>query len=269
LAVLGCLALLWGLACGYLYKNQDALIYPNAGPAYDTCGLLNLMGGVAQSRTWNGQELRYVLFKGAHAKATLLFFHGNGGTVCGRALHVQHLSSPDWDLVMLEYPGYGGDVLPPSQERILANALAAFDLFHADAPRRPILAFGESLGTGPATYLAARRPVAALVLQTPYPSINAIAAGRYKVIPVSLLNRSPFPAEDWAPQVACPVLILHGTSDEIIPYELARRQARNFRHLLDFETFVGAHHTDMPYREPTRFWGDIVRFLEQYSVAPN
>jgi pimeloyl-ACP methyl ester carboxylesterase len=257
----------WAFACWFLYSHQDALIFPNGGPHYDACDEFKALGGVAESRIYDGQMVRYVLFKGTKAKATLLFFHGNGGTVCYRALHAEHLRSPDWDLVMLEYPGYGGDPAPPCQARILDNALAAYDLLKNDHPERPIMLFGKSLGSGPATYLASKRPVAAFVDQTPYPSINAIADARFKVIPVGLLNRSPFPAEDWAPNVSCPVLVLHGTSDEVIPFELGKEQAGRFPHLEDFEVFKDAHHTDMPYRESGRYWSIILGFLRQHLRA--
>lgn len=255
---------LWGGVCWFLYAHQDALIFPNGGPNFDACDEMKAMGGVAGSRTSDGQLVRYVFFKGAKAKATLLFFHGNGGTVCYRALHAEHLRSQDWDLVMLEYPGYGGDPAPPSQSRILDNALAAYDLFKGDHPERPIFLFGKSLGSGPATYVASKRAVAAFVNQTPYPSINAIADARFKIIPVGLLNRSPFPAADWAPNVSCPVLVLHGTSDEVIPFELGQEQAHRFPHLEAFEVFQDAHHTDMPYREPGRYWSLILGFLKAH-----
>jgi pimeloyl-ACP methyl ester carboxylesterase len=164
---------------------------------------------------------------------------------------------------MMEYPGYSGDPEAPSQERILANALAAYDLVASQNPNLKIFAFGESLGTGPAAYLASRRPIQALVEQTPYPSINAIASADFPWLPVSFLNRSPFPAEIWAKNVKCPVLVLHGTDDEVIPYELGKQQAANFPNLAGMETFERAHHTDMPYRESVRFWSLIENFYKK------
>jgi alpha-beta hydrolase superfamily lysophospholipase len=262
--VLVILAGLWTTGSAVLYTEQTPMLFPSGGPNYTECEDMKRLGGVAEERVKDGQLVRYVLFKGAQAKATVLFFHGNGGTVCYRAFHAEHLRSPDYDLVMLEYPGYGADPIPPSQARILPNALAAYDLFKADHPERPILLFGKSLGSGPATYVAAQRPASGLIAQTPYPSINAVADQRFFFLPVSWLNHSPFYAKDWAPLVECPVLVLHGTDDEVIHFKLGKEEAGRFKHLESLAVFQGAHHTDMPYREPERYWGLVSDFLHKH-----
>lgn len=254
----------WSLGSGVLYVQQDTMLHPGSYRMYGECDWLKSLGGATADRTWDGQRLRTVTIKGAKAKATLLYFHGNGDTVCTGESYAKGLSSPDWDLVLPEYPGYGGDDGKVGQERMLANALAVFDILKAEHPERPVLVFGLSLGTGVATYLASKRPVTAMVLHTPYPSINDVANQRFFWLPVRWLNRSPFPAQDWAKQVDCPVLAMHGTKDHVIFYKLGKQQAANFKNLQAFETFEGGHHMDLKDREPERYWGTAHGFFRKH-----
>jgi hypothetical protein len=95
-------------------------------------------------------------------------------------------------------------------------------------PERLVI-FGESLGAGVAVMKAAELPVRALILDSPYESIAAIAAERYWWLPVNLLIRDPFRAIDAAPRVTAPVLATACTSDWLTPYGGAERLLAAFR----------------------------------------
>jgi hypothetical protein len=122
-----------------------------------------------------------------------------------------------------------------------------------------LVLYGESLGTGPAVRLAAREPVAALVLEAPFLSVLAVAQGQYPFVPVAPLLKHPFRSDLWIGSVSAPVLILHGGRDGVVPvgqgealYALAREPKRLF---LARE----AGHEDLPaFGSLTR----VARFIE-------
>ena len=85
----------------------------------------------------------------------------------------------------------------------------------------PILIWGRSLGSGPATYVASLREAEALLLETPFLSAVTVAADRYGFLPVGLLMQDQYPVDEWIADVAEPVLVAHGTADITIGVTMA------------------------------------------------
>lgn len=157
-------------------------------------------------------------------KPFLIYLHGNADTLEKRATRLRLLTDDGAGLIAIDWRGYGGSTGSPSQEGLLNDALAAYDYGRAaGADPRRIVVVGESLGTGPATWLAAERPVAGLVLDSPYSSIVDIGADRYWMFPVRLIVRDPFPASDWMKGVRVPIFAVAGEEDRTIPISYARK----------------------------------------------
>ena len=95
---------------------------------------------------------------------------------------------------------------------------------------KPVLVFGRSLGTTVATWVASKRPkqVDSLFLVSPMTCIADVVGKRIPVVPFRLLLKSNFPAHHWARQVICPVTIVHGAKDFIIPIDIGRKQSNTF-----------------------------------------
>ena len=89
-------------------------------------------------------------------------------------------------------------------------------------PADRIVLVGESLGTGVAVPLAARHPVAAVVLEAPFTAAVDVAARAYPAFPVRLLMRDPFRSRDHIARIGAPLLILHGEADQVIPYAMGQ-----------------------------------------------
>lgn len=260
--VLAIVAGFYAFACFRLWRDQEQLLFPGGGPAITECGDMLKLGYVPRRVDTGTEVVRYLWKAGKRAKGTLLFFHGNGGSICFRSDHAEHLRSDDWNVAMAEYPGYGGEGVA-GEAAILKNALAAFDVVQAEGKGLPVVLMGESLGSGPATYVASIRPAAGLILHTLYPSLTAVGAHAFHhLLPIGLLIRHPMKAERWAPGVRCPVLALHGDADTLIPLSLGREQASHFQ-TLDFVTVPGAGHNDLAWKDAGLYWGKIIRFCER------
>jgi len=127
-------------------------------------------------------------------------------------------------LLGVEYRGYPGSTGSPSEEGLLRDGEATYaKALELGFPADHIVAMGESLGTGVAVDLAARHPVAALVLDSPFSATVDVAAARYWMFPVRLLMRDQFRSDERIGKVSAPVLMVHGTADRTIAIGFAER----------------------------------------------
>jgi uncharacterized protein len=159
------------------------------------------------------------------ASVTVLFLSGNGGNRAMRAPFASALSGRGIATLLVDYRGYGGNPGRPSESGLAADARAAraFLAERPDVDVTKIVYFGESLGTGVAVRLASEQPPLALVLRSPYTSLVDVGRRAYPFLPVNLLLTDRFASLDRIPNVKCPVLVIAGTDDSVVPADLSKR----------------------------------------------
>jgi len=151
-----------------------------------------------------------------------IYFGGNAEEVSWmleRIGNPEHGETPGVGWLLVDYRGYGASEGSPSEEALVADALAWFD-FAVTLPgvdKSRILAFGRSLGSGVAVQLARQRPVRALILAAPYDSLAAVAKHYYRYLPVDWMLRHRFDSVALAPAMKQPLLALIAERDEVIP----------------------------------------------------
>jgi fermentation-respiration switch protein FrsA (DUF1100 family) len=195
-------------------------------------------------------------------RPTVLYFQGNAGNISDRAAHFRTIIASGFGLMAMSYRGYAGSGGSPGETALFSDALEIFDRLAATTG--DIVIHGESLGTAPATYVAAERTARALVLEAPFTAALDIASATYPWVPVRLLMRDPFLSREHIRRVDEPVLIMHGTDDDVIPVEHAKRLyalAREPKRLVIVE---GASHNDLWDRG---LWPAVLTFLEENGVA--
>ena len=191
------------------------------------------------------------------ARLATLYLHGNGGNVSHRQLHMRELPAAGTALLLIDYRGYGKSEGWPTEKGLYADADAGYDYLvrQGFAPNR-IVAYGESLGTSVAVDLAARRPVAGVVLEAPFTSASEVAARVFPVIG-PLVMRS-YNTRAKIGRVSAPIFILQGDLDEVIPFELGQALYAAAPEPKQFWRVERAHHSDIPevaateYRERMR-----------------
>lgn len=158
----------------------------------------------------------------------LLFFHGNGEVIDFLPEEAGDFRSLGLGVLLVEYPGYGRSGGAPSEESITAAAVAAYDAIIGQKGVDPgrVVAFGRSLGGGAACALSRQRPLAALILQSPFTSTRPFA--RRMLLP-GFLMRDVFDNRQTLADYGGPVLVLHGIHDDIIPVAHGRELARTAR----------------------------------------
>jgi fermentation-respiration switch protein FrsA (DUF1100 family) len=199
--------------------------------------------------------------------ATVLFFHGNGGNVFHRSEHIDGMAAVGLDVVLLEYRGYGKSTGTPSEPGLYRDAAAAYRYLTSKAgvPAEEIVLFGESLGSAVATDLALREPAAGLVLESAFPSVRALGRLHYPFLPGNLYDflSHRYDTGEKIGRVSLPVLVIHGTEDDIVPVRMGRAlydAAPEPRFWYEVE---GADHNDLPFAGGQRYFERLADFARE------
>ena len=147
-------------------------------------------------------------------------------------------------ILLLDYRGYGKSQGSPSEKGLYADAEAAYEhlIGRGYAPERIVL-YGESLGTAAAVDLASRRPCAGVILEAPFTSGRDLAS---RLLPVlGPLVMWSFDSKSKIRGVRSPLMVLHGTRDEVIPFEMGEGLYRAANEPKQFWAVSGAGHNDI------------------------
>jgi fermentation-respiration switch protein FrsA (DUF1100 family) len=254
-AVYACLTL-------FMYLQQRSLQYhpSHRGLTPETAGLT----GVSEERitTPDGETLIAWYAAPKPGMPTVLFFHGNGGEIGGRTERLSYYMAQGFGALFVSYRGYGGSTGSISERGFMIDAVAAYDwLIGKGATPQTIVLVGESLGTGVAVQLAARKPVAALALEAPYTATVDVAAEIYWWLPVRLLMKDTYKSRDFIGEVHVPVLVQHGTRDSVIPFEHGQRLFELANEPKEFVSWKEAEHEVVASE---RVWEREVDFFRRY-----
>ena len=236
--------LLGGLGVA-VWAGQRSLYYqPDRTDPAPASG--HLAGGQdVRLHTEDGLTLRaWVVRPRVSRNAAVLYLPGNAGNRAGRASVGQALAEQGFTVLLLDYRGYGGNPGSPTEDGLLLDARAGAGWLreHGFTLGRTLYV-GESLGTGVAVKLAAESAPAGVLLRSPYTSFADVIAGQLGM-PVGRLVRDRWDTLATIEDVGCPVLVLAGSVDTLIPPEQSRAVADAAPLLLDYVESPGAGHND-------------------------
>ncbi len=158
------------------------------------------------------------------AKATLLWFHGNAGNITHRLDNIEMLRPLNLNIFIFDYRGYGKSEGAPDEKGIYSDSQAAYDWLVKDKNILPdqIILFGRSLGGICAVEVASKNPAAGIILESAFPSAQRMADKIFPILPLGWAIKSRFDAISKVRNLELPKLFIHGTRDEIVPYEMGR-----------------------------------------------
>lgn len=200
------IALLYLAGCALLASFQRSLIYypqPAISDSADATQLLPVADAQVRVTVRSPEAVRAIIYFGGNAENATL------------SLPELAQAFPDDAIYLMHYRGYGGSTGRPSEAVLQADALVLFDLVHEKHPKTIVI--GRSLGSGIAIRVAARRPVLALILVTPYNSLLKLAQQQFPFLPVSWLLLDRYESWRYASEVRAPTLLIMAEHDEVIP----------------------------------------------------
>lgn len=197
-------------------------------------------------------------------KAVAVYFVGNGEDLYSAALGADELRDYGILVMGVEHAGYGASDGPASVETLLSGAttVARHARALADELQVPLVAVGSSLGTFCAVHVASEGLVDRLLLRAPPTSLLAVAQGHYAWLPVGMFLRHRFDNLSKADQLSCPVLVLHGDKDHIVPLHLGQDLVTAIGDNAQMLVARGYGHNNLPFGRGGAFGPSIDEFLD-------
>ena len=155
---------------------------------------------------------------------TILYFHGNAGSLENRIHKLNHFRDMNVNFLIIAWRGFSGNQGKPSETGLYKDGESAIKwLVKKGVDEKNIVIYGESLGTGVATHLSQNKKFAGVILETPFTSMIDAAKKFYPYIPVSLLLKDKFENKNKIKNIKSPILIMHGEKDQIVPFEMGKK----------------------------------------------
>ena len=155
---------------------------------------------------------------------TILFFHGNAGSLENRIHKLNHFREMDVNFLIIAWRGFSGNKGKPTEKGLYQDGKSALNwLLDKGIIEENIIIYGESLGTGVATHLSQNKNFAGIILETPFTSMVDAAKTFYPYIPVGLLLKDKFDNKNKIKNIIAPVLIMHGEADQIVPFFMGKK----------------------------------------------
>lgn len=195
--------------------------------------------------------------KGPGPAPVVVYFGGNGEEVSWMLGEAWRLAGHG--LLAVNYRGYGASGGAPLEQSLYDDAVAVFDWLAArpDVDAARIVAWGRSLGSGVATWLARERPVSGVILTSPYDSIEALARLHYR--PIAFLLGQRFDSLSRAPRIEVPLLAIVAGRDTIVPAAHSERLVAAWGGPTRVLRLPTASHNDV--QAFAEHWREVERFL--------
>ncbi|AHE97390.1 alpha/beta hydrolase [Thioalkalivibrio paradoxus] len=259
-------AVAYGVFVAFLYLTQERLIYFPVATLATTPERHGLAYEDVELAAEDGVRLHGWFVPAPEARATLLFFHGNGGNLSHRIDSLQIFHDLGLSAFILSYRGYGRSEGRPSETGTRLDANAAWRHLREErgVSASEIVVFGRSLGAAVGAELASRETPGAVILESPFTSAADLGAEVYPWLPVRLLLRHEYDVLGPAQAIRSPLLVVHSRDDEIVPF--AHGRAISDVTGADLLELRGGHN-DAFLRSRTRYVEGLRAFLDT-AFAP-
>ena len=155
---------------------------------------------------------------------TIVYFHGNAGTLKNRIHKLNHFKDMNVNFLIISWRGFSGNLGKPSEKGLYIDGNSAIEwLENKGLSEKNIILYGESLGTGVATHIAQNKKFGGLILETPFTSMVDVAKKFYPYIPVGLLLKDKYENNKKFKNINIPILVMHGEADNIVPFWMGKK----------------------------------------------
>jgi pimeloyl-ACP methyl ester carboxylesterase len=190
----------------------------------------------------------------------ILYFHGNSRSIKGWAKYAADFYRYDYDVVLVDYRGFGKSTGKRSEKAMLNDMQFVYDRLVDQYGEEHLILYGRSLGSGFAAKLASDNHPRYLILDAPFYSFSKVVERFLPFLPVKWVLRYHLRSDQWIPRVSCPVYILHGTRDWLIPIRHSERlQELNPDHITLIHIQNGGHNNLPAFPEYHNFIRDILK----------
>ncbi len=196
--------------------------------------------------TRDGAIINGLLFKPkTESKGVVLYLKGNSKSIKGWGKFAVDFTRHGYNVLMVDYRGFGKSTGRRSQKAIKRDLQEVYNRIKEKTTEDRIVLYGRSLGSGFAAKLASMNQPKMLVLDAPYYSLTKVTARYAPFMPLSILIKYPLPTYKWLKYVQCPIHIIHGTNDHLIPYKTSVKLSQVNPKLTKLHTVIGGGHKNL------------------------
>jgi len=175
----------------------------------------------------------------------VLYLKGNSKSIKGWGKFAVDFTRHGYNVLMVDYRGFGKSTGRRSQKAIKRDLQLVYNKLKEQTTEDRIILYGRSLGSGFAAKLASMNNPKMLVLDAPYYSLTKVTARYAPFMPLSLLMKYPLPTYKWLKYVQCPIHIIHGTHDKLIPFKTSIKLSKVNPKLTKLHTVIGGGHKNL------------------------
>lgn len=249
-----------------LYFMQPTFLYKPVRKVLYTPEELDLNYEDVVFETSDGLKLSAWYIPAGKAKTTVLFCHGNGGNIMHRLDSINIFNELGVNCFIFDYRGYGQSEGTPTEEGTYLDARTAYDWLTKNKKISPddIIIFGRSLGASIAANLASKVYAKALVTESAFTSYVDIGKKFYPYMPVKWFARFGYQTIDYIKNVSCPVMVIHSSSDDLVPFEFGEELYQAANKPKKFVEIYGGHNdgfliSSELYKKAWREWLTFLR----------
>ncbi len=191
----------------------------------------------------------------------ILYFHGNTRSIKGWAKYAADFYRYNYDVILVDYRGFGKSTGRRSERGMLNDMQFVYETLLAQYPEDHLILYGRSMGSGFATKLASDNHPRYLILDAPYYSFSKVVERYLPFLPLRLVLRFKLRSDKWIQRVTCPIYILHGTRDWLIPIRHSIRLQELNPERTTLIRIEGGGHNNLPdFPEYHNFIRDILKY---------
>jgi uncharacterized protein len=190
----------------------------------------------------------------------ILYLHGNTRSIKGWAKYAQDFYRYNYDVVLIDYRGFGKSTGKRSEKEIIDDIQFVYDKLKEQYPEQHLIVYGRSIGSGFAAKIAADNFPRYLILDAPYYNFQKVVERFLPFLPVRFVLRYKLRTDKWIKNVKCHTYILHGTKDWLIPISQSEKlQALNPSKITLIRIRGGGHNNLPTFSEYHNFIRDILK----------
>lgn len=195
--------------------------------------------------TRDGAIINGLHFQVEKPLGVVLYLKGNSKSIKGWGKFAVDFTRNNYDVIMVDYRGFGKSTGKRSQKAIKHDLQFIYNKIREKVDEKYIIIYGRSLGSGFATKLASMNNPKMLVLDAPYYSLSKVAGRYMPFMPLSVILKYPMPTYKWLKYVKCPIHIIHGTKDKLIPFKSSVKLSQVNAALTRLHPIIGGGHKNL------------------------
>ena len=234
------------LASVLIYYFQDFFLFrPEKLPADFVFNYKDLETEEYHIKTGQKAVINGLRFRAEKPRGIVFYLKGNSKSIKGWGKFAKDFVDQGYEVLMVDYRGFGKSTGRRSQRAIIKDLDLIYQQIQLHVDQKHIILYGRSLGSGFAAQLASKYKPRMLILEAPYYSMRRTARQYVPLLPVSLLIKFPIPTYKWLRQVHCPIHIIHGTNDPLIPFSTSVQLAKVNARRTTLHSILGGGHKNL------------------------